>query len=41
MRRSERSPGQSVASKTYLQRLTPINDEGLRRRLGGIGALTC
>jgi penicillin-binding protein 2 len=39
MRRSERSRGQPAAGKTYLQRLTPIHDEGLRRRLWGIGAL--
>ncbi len=39
MRRSERLPGQSTSAKTYVQRLTPINDEGLRRRLWGLGAL--
>ncbi len=39
MRRSERSREQPAAGKTYLQRLTPINDEGLRRRLWSIGVL--
>ena len=39
MRGSERLPGPSTSRKTYVQRLTPINDEGLRRRLWGLGAL--
>lgn len=39
MRRSERLPGHSASSQTYVQRLTPINDEGLRRRLWCLGAL--
>jgi penicillin-binding protein 2 len=39
MRRSKGWFGQPDAGKTYLQRLTPINDEALRRRLWGIGAL--
>ena len=39
MRRSERSLGQPAAGKTYIQRLTPVNDAGLRRRLWSIGVL--
>ncbi len=39
MRRSERFSGQSPTGKTYVQRLTPINDEGLWRRLWALGAL--
>ncbi len=39
MRQSEQTRAQVAVSKTYVQRLTPINDEGLHRRLWGIGAL--
>jgi len=38
MRRSARALAQA-AGRTYLQRLPPINDEGLRRRLWSIGIL--
>ena len=39
MSRSERPSGQAAAGGAYVQRLTPSQDEGLRRRLWGIGAL--
>ena len=39
MSRSERLSGQAAAGGAYVQRLTPSQDEGLRRRLWGIGAL--
>ncbi|WP_089937538.1 hypothetical protein [Candidatus Entotheonella palauensis] len=39
MRQSERSLGVPTAGRTYVQRLSPSNDEGLRRRLWSLGAL--
>ncbi len=39
MRRSEPQSGPPTSGKTYVQRLTPINDEGLRRRLWALGVL--
>jgi penicillin-binding protein 2 len=39
MRRSEHGVGQPNPGKTYLQRLTPSNDDGLRRRLWAVGVL--
>lgn len=39
MHRSERPLGQPAAGTAYVQRLTPINDEGLRRRLWSVGAM--
>ena len=39
MSRSKRSPGQSAAGGAYVQRLTPVHDAGLRRRLRLLGAL--
>jgi penicillin-binding protein 2 len=39
MSRSERPSGQAAAGGAYVQRLTPSQDEALRRRLWGIGAL--